>query len=182
MSLRLVDRLAARLLRAHVAQRARARSRPGSWRASPCARCRRARSWRRRLEQLGEAEVEDLGVAVRRHDHVLGLDVPVDDAGLVRLLQSARRPGSAISIAPSRSSSRAWISAFTVLPSTSSIAMKRPSSALVDVVDLGDRGVDDRAAALASCRKRRLALVVAGELRGQHLERDRRSSRVSRAR
>ena len=40
--------------------------------------------------RLGEAEVHDDGLALRRDHHVPGLDVPVDDAGLVRGVQGAR--------------------------------------------------------------------------------------------
>jgi hypothetical protein len=85
-----VDRLAARLLRAHVAQRPEheARLRLGERLHVRDAVGCVALLWR--LEQLGEAEVEDLRVAVRRHDHVLRLDVPVNDAGLVGLLEAAR--------------------------------------------------------------------------------------------
>ena len=36
------------------------------------------------LDELGEAEVEDADVPVFRDHHVLGLEVPVNDAGLVR--------------------------------------------------------------------------------------------------
>ena len=43
---------------------------------------------RDRLGQLGQAEVEDLDVAVLRDHQVLGLQVPVDDAGGVGLGQA----------------------------------------------------------------------------------------------
>ena len=36
------------------------------------------------VELLGQAEIRDLGGAVRGHEHVGGLEVAVDDAGLVR--------------------------------------------------------------------------------------------------
>jgi hypothetical protein len=40
---------------------------------------------RHRLRQLGQAEVQDLDVAVLGDHQVLGLEVPVDDPGGVRL-------------------------------------------------------------------------------------------------
>ncbi len=39
-------------------------------------------------EQLGDAEVENLDVAVAADHQILGLEVAVDDAGLVRLRQA----------------------------------------------------------------------------------------------
>ena len=46
--------------------------------------------WPRVLDQLGEAEVEDLGAAVGGDEDVLRLQVAVDDALLVRGRQALR--------------------------------------------------------------------------------------------
>ena len=42
------------------------------------------------LDPLGQPEVEDLDVPVPRDEHVLGLEVPVDDSALVRRRESLR--------------------------------------------------------------------------------------------
>mmetsp|Transcript_9381 Transcript_9381/g.29942 ORF Transcript_9381/g.29942 Transcript_9381/m.29942 type:complete len:605 (-) Transcript_9381:108-1922(-) len=44
----------------------------------------------RSVEDLREAKVDELDVALRVEEHVLGLEVPVGDAPLVRVVQSAR--------------------------------------------------------------------------------------------
>ena len=81
-----VDRLSARLLRRHVADRSQDGSRSGP------DRDRRRLRERTRLHlggrELGEAEVQDLDEPVLRDHDVLGLQVPVDDPALVR----AREP------------------------------------------------------------------------------------------
>jgi hypothetical protein len=68
-----IELLAARLLGAHVAQRAQHESRLGLGQGLHVAELVAALvsfglGW---VEQLGQAEVEDLGVAVRGHHHVL---------------------------------------------------------------------------------------------------------------
>ncbi len=77
-----IDRPSGGLLRRHVAGRAHhgARLRRRSRR-----RLHDRRFLRERLDELGEAEVEDLDVPVLRDHDVLGLQVPVDDARAVRL-------------------------------------------------------------------------------------------------
>ena len=75
-----VERLARGLLRRHVGDRA-------DDHAGPRVRADHARVSRRRragFEQLGQAEVGELGVAVLRDEDVVGLDVAVQDAGGVR--------------------------------------------------------------------------------------------------
>ena len=64
------------LLRSHVADRAHGHARAGAH--------ERGCIFAPVLAELGQAEIENLRVAVRRDDHVLRLDVAVDDAGLVR--------------------------------------------------------------------------------------------------
>ncbi len=72
---RAVIGLAARLLRGHVAQAAHQQARP--------------RQAARRRRHVGDAEVHDLGDALLEHDDVAGLDVAVDHAVLVRVVQAA---------------------------------------------------------------------------------------------
>jgi putative endopeptidase len=85
--------VAARLLGRHVRRGAEQHVRTGEVRGDR----RRLRAQRRRrrpggrvFERLGEAEVEDLDVAVRRELHVRGLEVAVDDAALVGVLERLR--------------------------------------------------------------------------------------------
>ena len=137
-----VDGLAARLLGAHVAQgpEHEARLRLGERLHLGDAVLR----LRLGLEQLGEAEVEDLGVAVRRHDHVLGLDVAVHDPGLVRLLQPARHLGRDLDRAE-----RVQLALLDQGPHRAALDQLHRDEeavlALVDVVDLRDRRVVDGA-------------------------------------
>ena len=94
-----VERLAAGLLRRHVADRAEHRA--GLRRL----RGREVRGLLRlRLQELREAEVEDLDGPVLRDHHVLGLQVPVDDPGRVRL-------GEAVGHLVRRGRAAAWSTA-----------------------------------------------------------------------
>jgi len=77
---------------------------------------------------VGQAEIADLGLAVGRHEDVRGLHVAVDDSGLVRRGDAARRlleelqQGAQLRAAPPRTS-------LSGRPFTSSIARYiRPSS------------------------------------------------------
>ena len=70
------DRLAAELFRGGVGGRQRAQPGPG-----------RIGERMIRLQQLGDAEVEQLHLAGARHQDVRGLQVPVDDERLVRVLR-----------------------------------------------------------------------------------------------
>ena len=88
-----VDRQPADLLGRHVAHRAHDRAGLGV--AAAGARRRARLLGRSRVDALGQAEVEDLDVAVVRHEDVLGLQVPVDDALAVRggeALRDLERP------------------------------------------------------------------------------------------
>ena len=86
----MVHGLAPDLLGRHVADRAEHGARVG-----PAHLGRRlARFAALRLRQLGEAEVEDLDLAVVRDEHVLGLQVAVDDALLVGRRQPVRDLGA----------------------------------------------------------------------------------------
>ena len=105
----------------------RGRSRPASWRASPCGRCPPGASGAVGSRSLARPKSRILAWPSGVTTMFSGLMSRWTMPRLVGLLQPARRPGCAISSAPRRSSSRPWMRAFTVLPSTNSIAMKRPS-------------------------------------------------------
>ena len=81
-----VDRFAAHLLGRHVADRAED---DAGRRAAAVERRRERLHGRRRSAELGEAEVENLDAAVAGDEEVLGLQVAVDDALLVRRGQAA---------------------------------------------------------------------------------------------
>ncbi len=80
-----VERLAERLLGRHVPHGADDHAGLGPGRDR--GRVRQLAALPRRLDQLDEAEVEDLDDPLPRHHYVLGLQVPMDDAGRVRLGQ-----------------------------------------------------------------------------------------------
>ena len=86
-------RLAADLLRARVFRRHQLQPRRGRRQRLPAEL---------RVQQLGDAEVEQLGRAVGRHQHVGRLDVAVDDQVLVRVLDGGadvaeeRQPGRGV--------------------------------------------------------------------------------------
>ena len=79
MSLRWSTRVAARLLRRHVRRRAKHHARIRPWHVKTCG-------WRLRggvLDELGEAEIDNLGVTVLGDHDVGRLQIAVDDALLV---------------------------------------------------------------------------------------------------
>ena len=92
-----VDGLAAHLLGGHVAHGAD--HRPGVGLAPQRGRFGVARRRGRRAALAREAEVEDLEATVARDDQVLGLEVAVDDALLVRRREALARPARAYSAA-----------------------------------------------------------------------------------
>ena len=75
MSVRWSRGRASHLLGGHVAHRSHHRPRRGLAGAR-----RRARLLVGLLDALGQAEIQELEVAIARHEDVLGLQVPVDDA------------------------------------------------------------------------------------------------------
>jgi hypothetical protein len=79
-----VERLAGRLLRGHVARRPDDEARVRQMAERPRLAVHEAAG------QLRDAEVEDLHEAVPRHHDVVGLQVAVDDPGLVSLCQPVR--------------------------------------------------------------------------------------------
>ncbi len=95
-----VHRLAGRLLGRHVTDRPHHGARFGARRAGG-----HRRAFGRRdaaLGQFGEAEVQDLHVAVLRHDQVLGLQVPVHDSRRVRRREALGDLSADIERAPNR--------------------------------------------------------------------------------
>ena len=75
----MIDPLAARLLRRHVRRRAEHDARIRPWHVKTCG-------WRLRggvLDELGEAEIDNLGVTVLGDHDVGRLQIAVDDALLV---------------------------------------------------------------------------------------------------
>ena len=81
-----IDRLAADLLRRHVARRAH----HGAWLRHALRRGLRAIPLQRRRAVRRQAEVEHLDVTTRRHEHVVGFEVSMNDAARVR---GVKRPG-----------------------------------------------------------------------------------------
>lgn len=79
-----IDRLAARLFGRHIGDGAKYESVGG-----PHVRARNGRGIRSvfavRLDQPGDAKVDNLGVAIVRQDHVFGLEIAVQHAVLVHL-------------------------------------------------------------------------------------------------
>ena len=121
------------------------------------------------LEQLGEAEIEDLGVAVGGDHDVLGLDVAVDDARLVGLLQPAPDLGGDLE----RAEEVELAALDEGLHRLARDELHRDVEALgplAHVVHLGDRRVVHRRRRVRLLQEPPLALLVARELGGQDLE------------
>jgi hypothetical protein len=94
----MIGRLAAELLRRHVPHRPKhhARLRAGAGLRDCTVRyLARPRGWSR-LDQLGEAEVENLHVPRRRHEHVVRLQVAMDDPLFMRGRQTASHLDGAV--------------------------------------------------------------------------------------
>ena len=126
----------------------------------------------RRLQRLGQPEVEHLHGAVRPHLDVRGLQIAVDDALLVRGFE---RLGDLLarSAAPHQPESvpRAIRSA-SVGPSTSSITSARPPAGSLDPVDRRDIRMVQRREDCGLALEPGEPLGVLCELFGQHLDRD----------
>ena len=94
MSERVIDLAHAHLLGRHVRQRADhralARQVQSALRRASRGRRRAPAPRSSRAERLRDAEVEHLDLARARHEHVLGLEIAVDDAELVRAGERAR--------------------------------------------------------------------------------------------
>jgi hypothetical protein len=169
----LVDERAARLLRAHVGDRAH--DDPGAGRRDAERRrrtslCQGGASGTA-LESLGQAEIEHLHLAVRRDLHVGGLEVAVDDAFLVRglerighLLRDAQRlderdrpPAQAIG---------------EVLALHQLHDQRCAAAGFLETVDARDVRMTERGEDLRLAVKARHALFVVREVLGQQLQRD----------
>jgi hypothetical protein len=122
------------------------------------------------LHELGQAEVQDLRVAVRGDHHVLGLDVAVDDARLVGFLEPARHLEAHLE----RAQKVELPGLDEGLDRLAGNQLHRDEDAvlvLVHVVDLGDRRVVHRRGGPRLPEKAPLAVGVLRELRGQDLDR-----------
>jgi hypothetical protein len=147
-----VGGLALDLLRRHVAQRAHddAGLGAGARRREIGLRPRAALG----LRQLGEAEVEDLDPPVLRHEDVLGLQIPVDDALVVRGRQAMRDLDRVVDRLPRREASRRKLRAQRLALEQLLDDVGRPVMR-PDVVDDRDVGWLSSPAAFASCSNRR---------------------------
>ena len=168
-----VHRLPAGLLRAHVAERAEDEAGLGLGERLHVGDALGGLG-SRRLEELGEAEVEDLGMAVRGHDDVLGLDVPVDDARLVRLLEAAPDLGGDLEGAEEVELA-ALDEGLHRLALDELHGDEEALGPLVHVVHLGDRGVGHRGRRARLLEEPALPVLVASELGRKDLERHRTS-------
>ena len=123
------------------------------------------------LRQLGQAEVEDLDAAVLRDEEVLGLQVPVDDAFLVRgreAMRDLRRVVDRLALRePAAGEDGAQRLAFEELLDDVRRAVHLP-----DVVDGGDVGVVEDPGGLGLLLEAAQAVGIGGEGRRQHLDRD----------
>ena len=171
-----VDVFAAQLLRRHVAGGAEDRPRIG-----PQRRGRLRRAGRARRHQLRQAEVENLRAAVPGDDHVLGLQIPVDDAPLVRRRQAIRDLRRVVG-----RFARGQAAGIEHLAKRLTVEQLRDdigdAGVGADVVDDEDVGVIQRGGRARLLLEALQAVGVSGHRVGSTLSATSRSSRVSRAR
>ena len=122
-----------------------------------------------RSKQLGQTEIQDLGLAAPGYEDIGGLDVAVNDAFGVRGIETigyldARSRISSVSIRFSA------MRCFRVWPSMNSIAMKSRPSILVDVVNGADVGVIHGRGRLRLAPEAFQHMPVSGDFIGQKLE------------
>ena len=164
-----VGRPAAHLLGRHVAERAHDDAGLGA-RGGRRQIGLRARSFAD-LRQLREAEVEDLDAPVLRDEEVLGLQVAVDDALLVRGGEAVRDLHRVVDglarRQPATGEHRAQRLALEqLLDDVGSVVVR------ADVVDGGDVGMVEDARGLRFLLEAAQAVRVLRERGGQHLDRD----------
>ena len=135
-----------------------------------------------RPQRLGQAEVEDLDLAVRCDLDVGGLQVAVDDAfvvcGFQRLGDLAARERASLRPASGRPPTRSA----SVSPSTSSSTRNRVAARLLEAVDRGDMRMVERREHLRLALEPREPSGSAANRSGRTLMATSRSSRESRAR
>ena len=171
----LVDRLAPRLLGRHVGRGAqdhpRDRSRVGE--GGRLREGRRARVHARRLARprLGEAEVEDLYLALGRQLHIRRLEVPVDDALVVGLLERLRDLlGDLEGLVDGDRAPREPL--LEVLPLDELEGEEGLPVGLLEPVDRGDVRVVEGGEEVGLALEAPQALFVLRHLGRQHLDRD----------
>ena len=162
----------ARLLGGHVARGPQDHSRLGA----RLRQCRRLRQIRRRARGrvprigLGQAEVEHLDLAVRRHLHVGGLQIAVDDALLVRGLErlgDLPRDGDRLGDGqPSPLQALGQVLPFHQLEDE-----EGPAVRFFEAVDRRDVRVVERGEQLRFASESGQALGIGRHLEGQHLDR-----------
>ena len=176
----LVDRAAARLLGRHVGRGAeddaelRAVHRRQRRRVHDRRRARevgRPTSRAAGVHRLGQPEVEDLDLSFTGSFYVLGLEVAVDDPLLVRLFERLRdlqREGKALS-----QGKRPGFEALGERRAFDELHDEGPdAAALLEAEDRGDVRVMKLREELRLALEAGEALLVLGEGRGQHLDRD----------
>ncbi len=162
----MVDFLPLRLLRSHVARGTHDLAGPGAEHRGGHTRLR-AHS-RRHLGELGQAEVEDLGVPVLRDEDVLRLEVAVHDARLVRRLQ---RLGDLDGQRQRALELHRCAQQFPKRGAVEQLLHHEVHAALVaDVVHRGDVRVVERRRRPRLLLEPGQPLRVGGELLGQHLD------------
>ncbi len=125
----------------------------------------------RRVHRLGEAEVEDLDLAVRRELDVCGLEVAVDDPLLVRLLHRlGDLPGDGERLVERERPSLQPLG--EVLARHELHHEGAHAVRLLEAVDRGDVGVLQLGQELRLALEAREALRVPGEVLRQDLDRD----------
>ena len=123
------------------------------------------------LEELGEAEVEDLEGPVLRDHHVFGLEVPVDDPGRVRLGEAVRELVAQVEQPPRRQGSGA--EDLAQRPAVDELHRDVDGVSLSpDVVDRDDVRMVERRGRARLLLEALLAVRVGRELRRQHLDGD----------
>ena len=170
----LVDRAAARLLRAHVGRGAddhahlRVVSVAASARRSPSSGRAESSSGQR----LGQAEVEHLDLAVGRHLDVGGLEVAVHDALLVRRFERHRRSGARSASASSTGdAARAAAARRASRPPPARARAAASRRDVLEAVDRRDVGMVERGQHLRLALETRQRSALAREALGQDLER-----------
>ena len=173
ISLRGVERLPSRLLGAHVMDRAHDRSGErgrGGHRQSPSEKIGRSAGWcRPGVEELGQAEIQELGVAVPGDHDVVRLDIAVEDARLVGFgqafgdLESDVHRTEQIELAVGDEPRNG--PAVDVFHGD-----ERRPAILVDVVDLGDGRMGEGCGGPGFGQKTRPPVGVGHELGSQNLD------------
>ena len=166
-----VHGLAARLLGAHVGRRTQHESFLGHEEAVGLRRAGPAVTTQRRNDRLGEPEVEQLDHALGRDANVRGLEVAVNDAGLVRRLEPlGDLPTHVDGLVDGQRS--ALQPRLEVLARHELHREEACVAHLVDAEDPGDVRVVQRRERLGLALETPQPLVVLGEVLGQHFDRN----------